>query len=271
MSLTWSALPIAADEDFDGAPLLRTEFALEDGHGQIARLPARHGARGVRGVPERHSGRRRRAQPGVEQLRVAAALPELRRDRHYLQPHVRCSASRSATGGSAVGWAGAAAAAYYGDELGALAQLEIEFADGHVQTVVTDNTWTAGPSAVIANDLYDGQTIDARLRTDAWLAPGFAGEAGPAYTLASWISATLTPYIGPPVRRQEELRPIKIWTSPAGQDAGRLRPEPGRLGAGPRAGAGGHDDHPPARRGARARRAGNPPAAHAPRRPTGSS
>ena len=27
----------------------------------------------------------------------------------------------------------------------------------------------------------------------------------------------LTPYIGPPARRQEELRPIKIWTSPAGK------------------------------------------------------
>ena len=26
MSLTWSALPIAPNEDFDGAPLLRTEF-----------------------------------------------------------------------------------------------------------------------------------------------------------------------------------------------------------------------------------------------------
>ena len=27
----------------------------------------------------------------------------------------------------------------------------------------------------------------------------------------------LTPYIGPPVRRQEELRPVEIWTSPAGK------------------------------------------------------
>ena len=27
----------------------------------------------------------------------------------------------------------------------------------------------------------------------------------------------LTPYIGPAVRRQEELQPIKIWTSPAGK------------------------------------------------------
>ena len=39
MSLTWSALPIAPDEDFDGAPLLRTEFGLEEGHGRLPEPP----------------------------------------------------------------------------------------------------------------------------------------------------------------------------------------------------------------------------------------
>ena len=73
--------------------------------------------------------------------------------------------------------------------------------------------------------------------------------------------ATLTPYIGPPVRRQEELAPVTIWTSPAGQDAGRLRPEPGGLGARPGPGPGRHRDHAAARRGARARRARRPAAA----------
>ena len=47
MSLTWSALPIAPDEDFDGAPLLRTEFGLEEGHGQVARATLHATAQGV--------------------------------------------------------------------------------------------------------------------------------------------------------------------------------------------------------------------------------
>ena len=72
-----------------------------------------------------------------------------------------CSASRWATAGTAAGSAGRAAALLW-VELGALAQLEILFADGHRQIVVTDESWRAGPSAVLANDLYDGQTIDAR-------------------------------------------------------------------------------------------------------------
>ena len=84
-----------------------------------------------------------------------------------------------------LGWAGGRA--HYGDELGAFAQLEIEFDDGHVQTVVTDESWTAGPSAVVANDLYDGQTIDARRRLRRLAAARLRRRrAGPACIPASW-------------------------------------------------------------------------------------
>jgi alpha-L-rhamnosidase len=77
------------------------------------------------------------------------------------------------TAGFAVGWAGRRRE-LLGKELAALAQLEIEFADGHVQTVVTHESWSAGPSAVLSNDLYDGQTSDARRQSDAWLQVGYA-------------------------------------------------------------------------------------------------
>src|SRR6478735_4868664 len=42
-----------------------------------------------------------------------------------------------------LGWSGGRG--YYGDELGVLAQLEITYADGHRQLIVTDTAWTAGP------------------------------------------------------------------------------------------------------------------------------
>ena len=46
-------------------------------------------------------------------------------------------------------------------------------------------------------------------------AAGFSQRAGKRTLQLDF--ATLTPYIGPPVQRQEELEPIKIWTSPAGK------------------------------------------------------
>ena len=228
MSLTWSALPIAPNEDFDGAPLLRTEFGLEEGHGQATRaVSARHRPRGFRGLSQRAARHRRRPEPRVEQLRVAAALSQLRRD---LTPSTQVR-TRHCAGqwlvSRTLGWSGGSA--FYGKELAALAQLEIEFSDGYVQTVVTDKSWRAGPSAVVSNDLYDGQTIDARRHSDAWLQSGFSDEAWTGVHPVELDFSTLTPYIGPPVRRQEELRTDQDLDLPGRQDAGRFRAEPGRL------------------------------------------
>jgi alpha-L-rhamnosidase len=216
MSLTWSALPIAPNEDFDGAPLLRTEFGLEEGHGPVTRATLHATAHGVF---EAHLN----GQPVSDDvLSPGWSSYEWRlRYRSYdvaalLQPtSVLGIALGNGWFRGRLGWSGRKA--LYGEELAALAQLEIEFSDGHVQTVVTDESWTAGPSAVVFNDLYDGQAIDARRYSNKWLEPGFSDGIWTGVHQAELDLSTLTPYIGPPVSRQEELRPIKIWTSPAGK------------------------------------------------------
>jgi alpha-L-rhamnosidase len=216
MSLTWSAVPITPNEDFDGAPLLRTEFGLEKGHGTITRATLHATAHGVfeaylNGNPISDDV----LSPGWSSYEWRL------RYRSYdvtalLQPtSVLGIALGNGWFRGQLGWSGGSA--HYGNELAALAQLEIEFSDNYVQTVVTDESWTAGPSAVVFNDLYDGQTIDARRYSDAWLERGFSDEAWTGVHPAELDFSTLTPYISPPVRRHEELQPIKIWTSPAGK------------------------------------------------------
>ena len=188
MSLTWSALPIAPNEDFDGAPLLRTEFGLADGHGPVTRATLHATAHGVF---EAHLN----GQPVSDDvLSPGWSSYEWRlRYRSYdvtalLQPtSVLGIALGNGWFRGRLGWGGARA--LYGKELAALAQLEVEFSDGYVQTVVTDESWTAGPSAVLFNDLYDGQAIDARRYSDAWLEPGFSDEAWTGCTQPSWTSA----------------------------------------------------------------------------------
>ena len=90
-----------------------------------------------------------------------------------------------------------------------------------------------GPSDVLANDLYDGQTIDARLRDDAWKRPGFAADGWvgvePAFDLPR-----LTPYVGPPVAGRRAAARSRSGLA-VRTHAGRLRAEPGRLAAVPRA------------------------------------
>ena len=214
MSLTWSALPIAPNQDFDGAPLLRTEFVLEEGHGPVSRATLHATAQGVfeaylNGNPVSDDV----LSPGWSSYEWRL------RYRSYdvtslLQPSsVLGIALGNGWFRGRLGWSGGRA--LYGKELAALAQLEIEFSDGYIQTVVTNESWAAGPSPVVFDDLYDGQTIDARRYSDTWLEPGFSDEAWTGVHQAELDISTLTSYIGPPTSRQEELPPIKIWTSPA--------------------------------------------------------
>jgi alpha-L-rhamnosidase len=96
----------------------------------------------------------------------------------------------------------------YGSELGFVAELVLTFADGATRTVATGPDWGARRSEVVVNDLYDGQRIDARLRG--------AGEPL-AVREVDFDRSTLVPQVKPPVTRQEQVRPQRIWTSPAGR------------------------------------------------------
>jgi alpha-L-rhamnosidase len=207
---------ISPDDDFDGAPQLRTEFALEEGHGGVEDATLHVTAQGV--FEAFVNGR----AVSDEVLSPGWSSYEWRlRYRSY--DVTALLGSRTVLGLSLgkgwfrgrLGWGGGRA--YYGSELGAFAQLEIRYADGHVQQVVTDESWTAGPSAVLTNDLYDGQTVDARRRSDAWLQPGFADPAWTGVHAAEFDTGILTPYVGPPVRRQQELAPVEISSSPTGR------------------------------------------------------
>ena len=173
--MSWHARMIVADEDFNGAPLVRGEFRLEPGHGAITSASLKLTALGVveawlNGRPvsdhlltpgwSSYEWRLRYATYDVTGLVDATNVLGLALGNGWFRGRL--------------GWSGRSA--LYGEELGAFAQLDVTFEDGSTQVIATDRSWTAGPSAVIANDLYDGETIDARRRDDSWLRPGFAGE-----------------------------------------------------------------------------------------------
>ena len=152
----------------------------------------------------------------------------------------------------------------YGDRLALLAQLEIDYADGTTDAVVTDDGWRAATGPIVAS----GHLRRRDLRRPPG-APRLVGaglrrrrlDAGRARSTAT--SATLVAPTGPPVRRIERSRPVAHQPP---RRPGRTLVDfgqnlVGRLRLTVR-GRGGHDDHPAARRGARGRRAGHPAAAH---------
>ncbi|MFJ5957758.1 family 78 glycoside hydrolase catalytic domain [Paenarthrobacter sp. NPDC092416] len=213
---TWHARMIAADNDFDGAPLLRGEFHLDDGHGDVESATLFLSAFGV--VEAWINGQRASEDlltPGWSSYEWRVRYSELDVTELVSTTTVIGLALGNGWYRGRLAWAGGSK--YYGDELGAFVELRVRFADGHEQFIGTDASWTSGPSATTANDLYDGQDIDARRFDDAWLDPGFASNQWVGVHVLDDDLARLEPYIGPPVRRQLELTPVEVWTSPAGK------------------------------------------------------
>nr|WP_216853711.1 family 78 glycoside hydrolase catalytic domain [Phytoactinopolyspora halotolerans] len=94
----------------------------------------------------------------------------------------------------------------YGARLALLAQLEVSYEDGSIEVVGTDETWTARESAVVANDLYDGQRVD-------WTRGEFA--AGGVETIDADLARLVAPE-GPPVRVIEVVPAVKVFESASG-------------------------------------------------------
>jgi alpha-L-rhamnosidase len=101
--------------------------------------------------------------------------------------------------------------ALYGDRLALLAQLEVTTADGAVHVLATDGSWTATDSAVLADDLYDGQRTD--LRRDPL---GRGGEEDAVEVVDADLSRLVAPD-GPPVRVTDVLPAVDVFPSPSGR------------------------------------------------------
>ncbi|MCH6470158.1 alpha-L-rhamnosidase [Sinomonas terrae] len=218
---SWHSRFISPDAGFGGAPLLRGEFRLEEGHGEVVSARLFLSALGV--VEAFVNGVRASEDvltPGWSSYEWRVRYAELDVTELVRAPMVGSSVVLGLALGN--GWYGgrltwSGGSAFYGDELAGFAELKVRFADGHEQVFGTDGSWTAGPSATTANDLYDGQSIDARAYDDAWLAPGFASPEWAGVHELEDDLARLEPYVGPPVRRQQELVPVKVWESPSGK------------------------------------------------------
>lgn len=102
---------------------------------------------------------------------------------------------------------------YYGDGVKRLfTQLEVERADGTVQTLVTDGTWRCtldGPWRMA--DIYDGVTYDARKEAEGWNRPGFQdGAWQPVEVIPPAWPLMLSAQPNEPIGVLEQLGPIGV-------------------------------------------------------------
>src|SRR5262245_12364034 len=197
MSLSWSASMITPYSDLGSAPLFRKEIELDAGHGSVESAVLHVSSLGV--FEAAING-----QPvGDDVLSPGWSSYEWRLRYRSYDVTSQLDDRNVLTVSVGNGWyrgrlAFAGMRERYGDRLGLIAQLEIRFGDGHQQVVGTDETWTAMGSDVLADDLYDGQTIDARRRSPDWYAFGGKQRWVVNARLLDFDTAKLMPYVGPP-------------------------------------------------------------------------
>jgi alpha-L-rhamnosidase len=105
----------------------------------------------------------------------------------------------------------------YGDRLALLCELRITHADGRVQIVGSDESWKSATGPILHSDIYMGEAYDARLERPGWSAPGYDDGAWASVRTLDRSKKTLIAPAGPPVRRIEEIRPVEILKTPAGE------------------------------------------------------
>lgn len=126
-----------------------------------------------------------------------------------------------------LGWDPADDRCRYGTELGLIAQLELEQADGTSQRIVTDETWLASTGEILSADLYDGSVIDLREQRDGWDLPG--------YDTSEWQQAIAVPFESSRIepRMAQPVRPVVVMpVEPVGHPNGSVRLDGGQNIAG---------------------------------------
>ena len=108
---------------------------------------------------------------------------------------------------------------HYGAAPAFLAQLEVEFADGSRQTIVSDTTWKCSENGPIrTSDHYMGEDYDARMEMPGWDTPSFDAKGWKAVAeIKDHPAAALCARLNNGIRRQETLKARK-----------RTEPAPGR-------------------------------------------
>ena len=104
----------------------------------------------------------------------------------------------------------------YGKKLALLAQLVITYKDGSQQVVNSDDQWKSATGPILVSDIYDGETYDARLEQTGWDAAGFNDKNWQSVIVMEPPKAKLVASAGLPVKAIEEITPVKVLKTPAG-------------------------------------------------------
>ncbi|MEN9686742.1 MAG: hypothetical protein RLZZ28_2528 [Bacteroidota bacterium] len=106
---------------------------------------------------------------------------------------------------------------FYGKDIALLFQMEIVYTDGTREMVVSDESWKSSTGAIRNSEIYNGETIDARLNKNGFASVGYDDSKWEGVKPGNQSKDVLIATYNEPVRRKETFKPVKVITTPAGE------------------------------------------------------
>ena len=105
----------------------------------------------------------------------------------------------------------------YGKDIALLFQLDIVYADGTTESIVSDESWKSSTGDIRYADIYHGETIDARKEKKGWTGAGHNDKEWSKVKVANHPLNTLVATINEPVKKHETFKPVKVIMTPTGE------------------------------------------------------
>jgi alpha-L-rhamnosidase len=123
------------------------------------------------------------------------------------------------------GWYSEPGWVVYGDSPRVLIQMNIEFTDGSSESITTDGTWKTSSGPVIRNDIWGGETYDARLEKPGWAEAGYDDSTWGYALIKKSPGGRMVSQLMPAIKVNRTIKPVRLTKPKAGvyvYDMGQL-------------------------------------------------
>jgi len=93
----------------------------------------------------------------------------------------------------------------------------IEYSDGTQDSLTSGSDWKASTGPVVFDNVYGGESYDAREEEEGWKDAGFNDESWQNAVLVDAPADSLRSQLLPPIKRMKTLLPVKIFQSAGGK------------------------------------------------------
>lgn len=106
---------------------------------------------------------------------------------------------------------------HFGDKVALFLQLHITYSDGSEKVITSDNSWRSAYGPIRMSEIYHGEIYDASKELSGWSQADYDDSAWSGVNIIDQTYDILAAQVNEPVKKMEEIEPIAILETPAGE------------------------------------------------------